>query len=137
VWDFGDPVADLDRRVSFRPGDVRGPVREGRNHFARHALKEREACAVLVAPTAPLLAAAPPSLAAEFSACNSGSPRCHPKSPHPGRKAPRGPRTFLPAHEFDGPPGGVVEATFPGGVDLPWGAVRVTDPADVPGTPAP
>lgn len=123
-WTVERLLAEINRRVFFWPGDGAGPISYGRNHFAAYA---GEAVVILVVPTATLDLSA-----AEFTDCNSGSPRCNSQSPHPGRKALRGPRTFLPADAFEGTPGDVVEVVFPGGVDLPWEAVRVMEPTAFP-----
>jgi hypothetical protein len=114
VWDFGDPVADLDRRVSFRPGDVRGPVREGRNHFARHALKEREACAVLVAPTAPLLAAAPPLPRGRVQRVQLRLPALPPEEPPPRPQGPPRPADVPPRPRVRRPAGRRGRGDVPG-----------------------
>lgn len=120
-WTIEDVLADLNRRVFFWPGREAGPVPYGRRHFEAHTSKP---CSVLVVPTRAIDLSA-----AEFSVCNSGSPRCSPGSRHLGRKAPRGPRTFLPAHQFVGTAGDIVEVTFRGGVDLPWDLVQVVTPS--------
>lgn len=117
-WNFADLVTELNRRVYFWPGKVDGPSPYGCRHFQRYAAED---CVVLVVRTDAVLSAA-----AEFSCCNSGSPRCNPSVP--GYKAPRGPRTFLNAASFEGSPGNVIEVVFPGGVDLPWNAVHVARP---------
>jgi hypothetical protein len=49
-----------------------------------------------------------------FCRFNSGAPRCS-----NGKKSPRGPDTFLPADQFTGTCGDVVELTFLHGVALP------------------
>lgn len=125
---FEDVVEALNRRVFFWPGDEEGPIDYGRRHFGRYG---GEDCVVLVVPTAALLEANP-DVQAEFCRFNSGSPRCT-----GGRGAPRGPRTFLPAHECPFSPGAVKEVTFREFVRLPaaghvevashlrWAEVRV------------
>ena len=118
---FDGLVQLLNERVYFWPGDERGPVVAGRNHFARYTLKEPEDCVVFAA-----LLAANADSTPQLSCCNSGSPRCNPIS----GKAPRGPRTFLPAESFEGTASEVVEVTFLGSVVLPPEAVEVVSGAE-------
>ena len=102
-YTFEEFVESLNSRVFFWPGAAVGPISYGTRHFERY---ENEAPAILRLTFASLLSAntfANPM----FCRYNSGSPRCS-----YGVKSPRGPRTFVPAAEFEGTPGQVVEVTF-------------------------
>lgn len=110
-WDLKRFVKLLNSRVFFWPGDEKGPVASGRNHFKCYA---EERPAILRFSTLELINFNK-RLAPEFCRYNSGSPRMV-----LGRKSPRGRATFRTAKEIACTPGQVVEVTFPGTVQLPF-----------------
>lgn len=110
-YTFEEFVESLNRRVFFWPGTAASPISYGIRHFDRY---KNEGPAILRLTLASLLAAnafANPM----FCGYNSGSPRCS-----YGVRSPRGPKTFLPAAEFEGTPGKVVEITFDSELALPF-----------------
>lgn len=109
-WRFDDVLASLNSHVFFWPGSTDLPIPYGGRHFGRY---RGEGCQVLVVNTRDLLEANR-ELSPSFCRYNSGSPRCA-----GGRGSPRGPSTFLPAHDFVGTPSTVVEVVFGGPVRLP------------------
>lgn len=111
-WSFGDFVDHLNQHVFLWPGTDAGPIDYGQRHFERYAQEDN---VVLVFKTVDLFASQP-NLKPRFSRYNSGSPRWS-----NGRPSPRGPDTFLTAHEFDGTPSSVVEVTFRGPLTLNTG----------------
>jgi hypothetical protein len=108
-------LAHIDAHVFFWPGTAKGPVASGQNHFKRY---EKEHPLLLRVPTQSLLAVNP-DVTLLFCPFNSGAPRTV-----GGRKSPRGPGTFLPAHQFQKPPSGVVEVVVNGPVRLPRDAAK-------------
>ncbi|CAG1010985.1 hypothetical protein PHYC_03975 [Phycisphaerales bacterium] len=106
-----DLVEMLNLLVYFWPGAEDGPIIYGSRHFQRY---QDEDAVVLKIPLLSLREANP-LLCPQFSSCNSGSPRCNPVR----GKAPRGPRTFLPASSFEGTASDVVEVVFAQAVLLP------------------
>lgn len=104
---FCDVVEMLNDRVFFWPGDERGPIPAGKNHFARYVAED---CRVLVVSTEEMLAA---NANVEFCRYNSGAPRCN-----GGKKSPRGRETFQTPHNCLFRPGEVQEVTFAGGARL-------------------
>lgn len=109
-WVLEDLVEDLNRRVFFWSGWERGPIRHGANHFERY---RAERPAILRVRFGSLREHNPGSTPL-FCKFNSGAPRRY-----QGRPSPRGPRTFLPAHDCPYTPGSVVEVTFLENVKLP------------------
>ncbi|MCB9841597.1 MAG: hypothetical protein H6809_08120 [Phycisphaeraceae bacterium] len=115
---FPDYIRLLNDRVFFWPGDERGPIPSGRNHFARY---REEACQVIVCPTESLFRAND-GRRAEFCRFNSGAPRFS-----GGKAPPRGRQTFRRAFEFDGTASDVIEVTWTDAAKLP-ADMRVVDP---------
>ncbi|MBS0190790.1 MAG: hypothetical protein U0573_02720 [Phycisphaerales bacterium] len=111
---FEDVIELLNERVFFWPGDERGPIVAGRNHFARYA---GEDCKVLVVETEAMLALNP---GVQFCRFNSGAPRCS-----GGRKSPRGAGTFLPPGACEFSAAEVQEVTFVGAARLPRERIRI------------
>ncbi|WP_132462191.1 DUF7002 family protein [Rhodovulum marinum] len=91
----------LNAHVFFWPGTAKAPVSTGRNHFARY---RNEGGLVLKLSTLEVLRRNASPLFCRF---NSGAPRSS-----GGHKSPRGPSTFLPACDFEGTAGTVVECVF-------------------------
>ena len=109
-WELNDFVKHLNRRVFFWSGWERGPVRHGANHLERY---KAESPAIIRVPF-DSLRGHNPGRTPLFCKFNSGAPRRY-----QGRPSPRGPRTFLPAHDCPYTPGSVVEVTFLEHVALP------------------
>ncbi len=109
-YTFEDFVESLNSRVFFWPGTAAGPISYGIRHFERY---RNEGPSILRLTLASLLSANT-FANAMFCRYNSGSPRCS-----YGVRSPRGPQTFLPAAEFEGTPGQVVEVTFDSELALP------------------
>ena len=109
-WGLGELVQDLNRRVFFWPGWEHKPIPSGENYFKRYR-SERPAILRLRFDS---LRRHNQEHIPLFCKFNSGSPRSY-----PGRRSPRGPATFLPAHECPYVPSAVVEVTFLDWVTLP------------------
>lgn len=123
-YTFHHLVRDLNKRIFFWPGTSAGPNDYGVRHFDRYADEhpvilrvEFESLRTSNLRAIPL-----------FCRYNSGSPRCIPPD---GKKSPRGPRTFLPAVDFEGTPSTVVEVTF----DIEMALPRSTQFGDHPRGP--
>jgi hypothetical protein len=117
---FEDFIEYLNRRVFFWPGDDAGPIAYGVRHFGRYS---REDPIVLRMDFQSLLYANPAANPL-FCRYNSGSPRCS-----NGKKIPRGPNTFVSAHNFIEVPSKVVEVTFETQIVLPPNTEYGTRPA--------
>jgi hypothetical protein len=107
---FQDFVELLNGKVFFWPGDHKGPIDYGERHFHRY---QKGSSIILRCFFRSLILE---NVASEplFSGYNSGSPRCW-----NGKKSPRGPDTFLKAHDFKRSPSEVVEVVFDGQIVLP------------------
>ena len=101
-WDMPRFVAHLNGFAFFWPGDQRGPIGYGSNHFDRYADAGESLIVLRVATRA--LFARNRERAIRFSDCNSGSPRMS-----NGKPRPRGDATFSVADAFIGTPGQVKE----------------------------
>jgi hypothetical protein len=103
-------LGDLNRRIFFWPGSIHAPIPHGIRHFQRYLEQEPVVVRVGFDHLMTGNSGRPP----QFCRFNSGSPR------HSGAKpSPRGPDTFLPATDFPGTPGEVIEVTFLDAVALP------------------
>lgn len=111
-WDLPRFVDYLNGFAFFWPGDPRGPIPSGRNHFQRYA-DAGEALVVLRVATRALFAHNP-GCRLLFSRVNSGSPRMN-----KGERQPRGEGTFRTADAFAHPPGQVKEIVLEGVAALP------------------
>lgn len=106
-----DYLDELNQRVFFWPGTLKGPVPSGRRHFGRYS-KEDDAF-VIRAPLDPVLDANTDRVLF-VAKCNSGAARHHGSQP-----ARRGPKTFVTLDEALFPPSLVVELSFLDRVELP------------------
>jgi hypothetical protein len=104
-WGRASLLRALGEHVFFWPGTEQGPVRCGRNHFAKYA----ESDVVLRLPFSAVADQKP-----MFCRFNSGAPRCS-----GGRKSPRGPNTFADAASCSFAPASVVEVVFRSELRLP------------------
>lgn len=110
-WNFEDVVECLNSHVFFWPGTERGPIESGINHFSSSLWGQRPA--VIRMRTEELFQSNPDATPL-FCPYNSGSPRWSHENP-----SPRGPRTFLPAQEFERTASQVIEVVFFANVCLP------------------
>ena len=115
-WQFEDVIEYLNQHVFFWPGSSQGPALPSGVSYIKHYKPEQPI--ILRIEFASLLAANP-ELVPLFCRYNSGAPRCSPGSRNPGRKTSRGPRTFLPAHDFPLPRSKALEVVFNSLVLLP------------------
>jgi len=123
-WTLAKLVDHLNGFVFFWPGRESKPGDYALRHFGAYAGDDN---VVLRFKTSEILAANsmnPPV----FSRCNSGGPRTNPNSSYPGKRAPRGPETFVLAKDFDGKPGKVVEVAFRQTVSLRDCTIDVRSP---------
>lgn len=118
-YGIADFVENLNGRVFFWPGTVKGPISYGARHFERY---RREQPVILRLEYESLMDANRGSIP-EFCRYNSGSPRCS-----RGKKSPRGPHTFVPANRFNGTIRQIVEVTFEGEIVLPTTTMFATSP---------
>ncbi len=102
-WSFQDVVQALNDHVFYWPGNERGPIRPGLNHFKRYNTPDN---VVMSLATGDVLRANA-DRSPKFCRFNSGSPRCV-----SGRKSPRGPSTFVEADRFSGTASAVVEFVY-------------------------
>jgi len=109
---FEDFVESLNERVFFWPGKADRPISHGLRHFERY----RNDKPVILRVQSMTLIGANPSVEPTYCYYNSGSPRCS-----RGNKSPRGPDTFLCAHQFSRRASQVVEVTFKGEITMPPG----------------
>lgn len=119
-YEIGDFVENLNGRVFFWPGTVKGPIRYGARHFERYRTERPVILRVEYESLMDANRGSPP----EFCRYNSGAPRCA----H-GHKSPRGPHTFVPATSFQGTTGQIVEVTFESEIVLPTDTLFGTGPA--------
>ena len=108
-WQMSELLRLLNSRVFFWPGNERGPIASGLNHFKRYAV---EGPVIIRCPTASLLDAN--ESLPELCRYNSGAPRCS-----GGKKSPRGASTFQTLGDFDGTASKVIEVTFVSSAVLP------------------
>jgi hypothetical protein len=109
-WRREDLLRALNSRVFFWPGSQNGPISYGRRLFEAYKSSDQ---AVLRVDLWGLLKSNPDILP-YFCKFNSGGPRSI-----PGRRSPRGPDTFILAHEWSHPASRVAEVSFVGPVSLP------------------
>jgi hypothetical protein len=105
-------VAALNARVFFWPGTPHGAIGHGRRLF--DAYRRRHSTRTILRIGFEELLLANPGTSPYFCKFNSGAPRTR-----AGRKSPRGPDTFLMAHEWPYTSSQVVEVSFIGSIFLP------------------
>lgn len=118
-WTFEDLIEHLNKRVFFWSGTEDGPIAYGRRHFERYAHEQP----LIFRVRFDSLMRSNPGRTPLFCPYNSGAPRCS-----YGRKAPRGPDTFLSAEYFRGTAVRAAEVTFLDHVQLPRDAEISTTP---------
>ena len=109
-WRLEDVVEELNSRVFFWSGWEHGPIRSGKNHFARYRTEKP----IVIRTRFRSLLAQNLGVQPCFCKFNSGAPR-----QYQGRKSPRGSQTFLPAGLCTYTCGIVAEVTFLDSVRLP------------------
>lgn len=108
-WTFEDFVYSLNSRVFFWATE-----KDLRTHYKRYE-NQKEYPRILRFDTADLFNAN--KTQPQFCHLNSGAPRC--SAYYQEGAPPRGPRTFLPAKEYDKPPSSVREVTILESCKLP------------------
>lgn len=103
-WGLEELVEDLNRRVFFWPGWEHKLIEHGLNHFKRY----RAECPAILRLRFDSLRRHNQEHTPLFCKFNSGSPRSY-----LGRHSPRGPATFLPAHECPYAPGTISRGHLP------------------------
>jgi hypothetical protein len=109
-WDEARFIGYMNEHVFFWPGRESGPVVAGMNHLGRYASENP----LLLSVSSHSLIDNNGVLEPLFCRFNSGAPRTV-----QGRHSPRGATTYVPAREFRGTAGDVVEVVFRSHVTLP------------------
>ncbi len=109
-WNTDRLIKEINRRVFFWSGSLKGPVGNGRRHFERYQNDNP----IVIRSRFDELVQVNPTKLAYFCKYNSGSPRST-----NGKRSPRGPETFAPGIECMFTPSDVIEVTFLHRVTLP------------------
>jgi hypothetical protein len=109
-WDADRLIKELNRRIFFWSGSLKGPVGNGRRHFKRYQNDHP----VIIRSRFDELVQVNPAKMPYFCKYNSGSPRYT-----NGKPRPRGPDTFAPGIECSFTPSDVIEVTFVNRVTIP------------------
>jgi hypothetical protein len=109
-WDGDKLIKEINKRIFFWSGSIRGPVANAQRHFDRYK-KDKP---IVLRIRFDELVQVNPAKQPYFCKYNSGSPRYT-----NGRASPRGPETFSPGIDCTFAPTEVIEVTFLHSITLP------------------